>query len=84
MPPRPRHAGHATTFLKFGRNDKRQSDELGVQYSSKISYDASQMANFFQTLAHEQQKPKAKPIPDFLSTHPNSEDRYTTVKQLAE
>ena len=76
--------GMQLLFLKFGRDDERQSDELGVQYSSKIGYDASQMADFFQTLAREQQKSKAEPIPDFLSTHPNPEDRYTTVKQLAE
>ena len=76
--------GMQLLFLKFGRDDERQSDELGVQYSSKIGYDASQMADFFQTLAREQQKSTAEPIPDFLSTHPNPEDRYTTVKQLAE
>ncbi|OGX89266.1 peptidase M48 [Hymenobacter lapidarius] len=76
--------GMQLLFLKFGRDDERQSDELGVEYSSKIGYDASQMADFFQTLAREQQKSKAEPIPDFLSTHPNPEDRYNTVKQLAD
>ena len=76
--------GMQLLFLKFGRDDERQSDELGVEYSSKIGYDASQMADFFQTLAREQQKSKAEPIPDFLSTHPNPEDRYNTVHQLAD
>jgi len=27
-------------FLKFGRADETQSDELGVEYSTKIGYDA--------------------------------------------
>ena len=76
--------GMQLLFLKFGRDDERQSDELGVQYSSKIGYDASQMADFFQTLAREQQKSQAEAIPDFLSTHPNPEDRYNTVNQLAD
>ena len=76
--------GMQLLFLKFGRDDERQSDELGVQYSSKIGYDASQMADFFQTLAREQGKSGKEAIPDFLSTHPNPEDRYNTVKQLAE
>jgi len=75
--------GMQLLFLKFGRDDERQSDELGVEYSSKIGYDASQMAEFFQTLAREQQKSGTAAIPDFLSTHPNPEDRYAKVKQLA-
>jgi predicted Zn-dependent protease len=75
--------GMQLLFLKFGRDDERQSDELGVQYSSKIGYDASEMADFFQTLAREQAQSGAEAIPDFLSTHPNPEDRYNTVKQLA-
>lgn len=75
--------GMQLLFLKFGRDDERQSDELGVQYSSKIGYDAAQMADFFQTLAREQAK-ASQAIPDFLSTHPNPEDRYNTVHQLAD
>ena len=76
--------GMQLLFLKFGRDDERQSDELGVEYSSKIGYDASQMADFFQTLAREQAKGGQEAIPDFLSTHPNPEDRYATVHQLAD
>ena len=76
--------GMQLLFLKFGRDDERQSDELGVQYSSAIGYDASQMADFFQTLAREQAKGQKEAIPDFLSTHPNPEDRYNTVHQLAD
>ncbi|TGE23749.1 peptidase M48 [Hymenobacter aquaticus] len=71
-------------FLKFGRDDESQSDELGVQYSSKIGYDASQMADFFQTLQREQEKSQTQAIPDFLSTHPNPADRYNRVHQLAD
>ncbi|MCB2409053.1 M48 family metalloprotease [Hymenobacter lucidus] len=76
--------GMQLLFLKFGRDDESQSDELGVAYSSKIGYDASQMADFFQTLQREQEKSAAEPIPDFLSTHPNPADRYNRVHQLAD
>ncbi|MCB2377461.1 M48 family metalloprotease [Hymenobacter sp. BT635] len=75
--------GMQLLFLKFGRDDESQSDELGVEYSSKIGYDASQMADFFQTLQREQAKSSAEAIPDFLSTHPNPADRYNRVHQLA-
>ena len=75
--------GMQLLFLKFGRDDESQSDELGVEYSSKIGYDANEMADFFQTLQRQQQQSGAEPIPDFLSTHPNPADRYARVHQLA-
>ena len=71
-------------FLKFSRDDESQADGLGVQYSSKIGYDASQMADFFQTLAREQEAKGSSTIPDFMSTHPNPADRFTVVHQEAD
>ena len=76
--------GMQLLFLKFGREDESQSDELGVEYSSKIGYDAKHMADFFQTLQREQEKKGGSQIPDFLSTHPNPADRYNRVRQLAD
>ena len=69
--------------LKFSRDDENQADELGVEYSTKIGYDAKQMADFFQTLEREQTKAGGQPVPDFLSTHPNPADRYDHVQRLA-
>ena len=37
-------------FLKFSRDHESQSDKLGVEYSSKLGYDAHEMASFFNTL----------------------------------
>ena len=70
-------------MLKYGRDDERESDQLGVKYSTKIGYDASQMADFFQTLQRNQSASGGSSIPTFLSSHPNSADRYATVKTLA-
>ena len=70
-------------MLKYGRNDENESDQLGVKYSTKIGYDASYMADFFQTLSRTEALSGAGGVPTFLSTHPNSADRYTRVKQLA-
>ncbi|MDQ2793085.1 MAG: M48 family metalloprotease [Bacteroidota bacterium] len=70
-------------MLKYGRNDENEADGLGVKYSTKIGYDASYMADFFQTLQRTEEQSGAGSIPTFLSTHPNSADRYTRVKQLA-
>lgn len=74
--------GLGLLFLKFGRDAERQSDELGVEYSSRLGYDANEMAGFFKTLERQDQK-SGQMIPEFLSTHPNPGNRFVTVGQLA-
>lgn len=75
--------GLSLLFLKFSRDAERESDELGVEYSSKIGYDAKEMADFFNTLERQGQSSGSSELPEFLSTHPNPGDRNTKVKQLA-
>ena len=74
--------GLGLLFLKFGRDAERESDRLGVEYSSKIGYNAHEMAGFFNTLERKSGD-EAEAIPDFLSTHPNPGDRNVTVNKLA-
>ena len=74
--------GLGLLFLKFGRDDESQSDTLGVAYSTKVGYDAHQMADFFQTLKRMRDK-SGQQIPTFLSTHPDPGDRYNRVHQFA-
>ncbi|OAQ42077.1 peptidase M48 [Pedobacter psychrophilus] len=74
--------GLGLLFLKFGRDAERQADELGVEYSSKIKYDAHQMADFFGTLERISAD-SGNDLPDFLSTHPNPGERMITVDKLA-
>jgi predicted Zn-dependent protease len=75
--------GLGLLFLKFGRDAERQADELGVEYSSKIGYDAKEMADFFTTLERKSAGGEGGELPEFLSTHPNPGDRNTTVARLA-
>ena len=70
-------------FLKFGRDAERQSDKLGVEYSTKIGYDAEEMAGFFATLARLGEEAGQEAIPNFLSTHPNPADRERSVSKMA-
>ena len=70
-------------FLKFGRDDESQSDELGVDYSTQVGYDAHEMANFFQVL-HRIQARAGVNIPTFQSTHPDPVDRFNKVHQMAD
>lgn len=69
-------------FLKFGRDAESQSDKLGVEYSTKIGYDASEMADFFTTLDRLSSQ-SGQEVPTFLSTHPDPADRERKVAKLA-
>ena len=75
-------AGLQLLMLKNSRDDERESDELGVEYSTKVGYDAREMAKFFNTLKRQQTAASAE-LPNILSTHPDPGDRYTTVNKLA-
>ncbi len=75
--------GLGLMFLKFGRDAEREADVLGVNYSTKIKYDAHQMAAFFGTLENLSQGSGGEALPDFMSTHPNPGERMKTVEKLA-
>jgi predicted Zn-dependent protease len=70
-------------FLKFGRDAESQSDRLGVEYSTKIGYDAQEMAGFFNTLDRLRVNAGGEEVPTFLSTHPDPVDREKKVAKLA-
>jgi predicted Zn-dependent protease len=75
--------GMQLLFLKFSRDDERQADALGVEYSSKLGYDAHKMADFFKVLQKMSLSESAGGIPTFLSTHPDPGDRYNDVNKSA-
>ena len=76
--------GLGLLFLKFSRDDERQSDQLGVQYATTVGFDAREMSNFFSTLNQMQQKEGQGGLPDWFSTHPNPADRVVDVRSEAE
>lgn len=75
--------GMQLLFLKFSRDNENEADRLGVEYSSKIKYDAHKMADFFDVLEKQQLDSEQGGVPTFLSTHPDPGDRYHSVHQLA-
>ena len=79
----PASQGLGLMLLKFGRDAERESDRLGVEYSTKIGYDADHMAEFFKTLERQSAQGGQGELPEFLSTHPNPGDREKNVKKLA-
>ncbi len=69
-------------FMSFSRAHESESDKLGVEYSTKINYDAKHMANFFNTLKRMQVN-SGSTVPTFMSTHPDPADRFRKVNQMA-
>ncbi len=69
-------------FMKYGRDDERESDRLGVEYSLKAGYDAAAGCKFFEVL-DRQSAESGQSLPNWMSTHPAPADRVETTRQLA-
>jgi len=68
-------------LLKYSRDQEEESDRLGVEYSTRLGYDAVQMAGFFEMLKKMSEGDEHQ-MPGFLSTHPDPGDRYERVTEL--
>jgi predicted Zn-dependent protease len=78
------NTGLQLLFLKFSRDHESQSDQLGVEYSSKLGYDAHEMASFFNTLGRlSAGEDGSQRIPTFMSSHPDPGDRFVKVNAMA-
>lgn len=73
--------GVGMLFLRFSRDNERQADALGVEYSSKGGYDSNNMANFFVTLERLDPGEDRSGLPGWFSTHPNPPDRVAAIKR---
>jgi predicted Zn-dependent protease len=73
--------GVGMLFLSFSRDDERQADALGVEYSSKAGYDSNHMANLFVSLERLNPGEAQGGLPGWFSTHPNPPDRIAAVKR---
>ena len=67
--------GLGLLFLKYSRDDERQSDELGLRYSLRSGYDAREMAHIYDILDDVSKQSEGGPVPGWLSTHPAPENR---------
>ncbi len=74
--------GAGVLLLKYSRDHESESDQIGVGYSSKIGYDAHEMANFFATIKRIQDN-SGQSIPNIMSTHPDPGNRFSRVHELA-
>lgn len=75
--------GVGMLFLSFSRENEREADALGVEYSSKAGYDAAELARFFETLERMNPASDRSGLPGWFSTHPSPADREAAVRSMA-
>ncbi len=66
--------------LKFSRDFESSADEKSVEYLSDTKYNCAAARSFFQKLIDEEQ---AGGNPEFLSTHPNPDNRVENITEKA-
>jgi predicted Zn-dependent protease len=77
--------GAGLVFLKFGRDDERQSDDLGLRYMTAAGYDSREMADVFDMLERVGNAAGGGRLPAWASTHPAPENRRErSLSKLAE
>lgn len=67
--------------LQFSRNFETSADERSVDYLSDTQYNCAAARSFFQKLIDEEQ---AGGTPEFLSTHPNPDNRVENITEKAQ
>jgi len=75
--------GAGMLFLRFSRDHEREADDLGVEYASRVGYDASQFAIFFESLERMNPGSDRSGLPGWFATHPSPENRVQAVRGKA-
>jgi predicted Zn-dependent protease len=67
-------------FLKYGRDDENEADELGVRYMRRVNYEPTELAEvmFMLERSSEMQESSGR-VPEWLSTHPNPANRVANI-----
>lgn len=73
-------SGLQLLFLKYGRDDERQSDELGFRYMLETGYDVEQVDDVFRALLAAGEQAGASPLPSWLSSHPTEAERIRNAE----
>ncbi len=69
--------GQAIT-MRYGREDELESDRLGVRFMAEAGYDPRAMASVMTKLGQAAGGARG---PEFLSTHPNPENRIARIEE---
>jgi predicted Zn-dependent protease len=73
--------GLGLLFLKFGRDDENEADELGLRYMTREDYDPREMLEVFAVLdGVTRAEGGGARMPDWLSTHPSPGNRLARIE----
>jgi predicted Zn-dependent protease len=68
-------------FLKYGRNDELQADQLGARYEASGGWDPAGVPGMLSTLGRlDEANGDRKGIPNWMSTHPEPLARVTEIE----
>ena len=67
-------------FMKFGRDEEREADLLGLEYQYVAGYDPQTFVQFFERL-HTKEKQKQNLVSKAFDTHPMTEERIRRAQE---
>jgi predicted Zn-dependent protease len=73
--------GLGLMYLKFGRDDEREADMLGVRYMSMVNSNPRELAGVMKVLDNVSQQQGGGRIPEWLSTHPDPGNRVSLINR---
>jgi predicted Zn-dependent protease len=76
--------GLSLLFLKYGRDDERQADELAFRYSGRKGYDPRALVEVFGMLERVSGQAEGGDLPNWLATHPQPEARREDAQRVVE
>jgi predicted Zn-dependent protease len=72
-------------FLKYGRDDELQADQLGAKYESTAGWDPEGVPGMLSTLGRlDEAAGDRKGVPNWLSTHPEPLARVKEIQPLVQ
>ncbi|MEN8163699.1 MAG: M48 family metallopeptidase, partial [Acidobacteriota bacterium] len=73
--------GLGVLFLKFSRDDERQSDGLGMRYLLRAGYDPHEAPKVFEMLERYGQAQGQARLPEWQATHPSPDRRVANLEE---
>jgi predicted Zn-dependent protease len=73
--------GMGLLFLRYGRADETQADDLGFRYMAQGGYDQREMVKVFQMLDRTSPSSAEGRPPQWLSSHPDPGNRVAATEQ---
>ena len=72
-------------FLKYGRDDELQADQLGARYESTVGWDPAAVPAFLATLGRlDEAAGDRRGVPNWISTHPEPLSRVRDIQPMVE